>query len=357
MAGKNRGKRITIKDIAAMAGVSIGTVDRVLHNRGEVNPDTHTRVMSFVETLGYTPNRLAKSLALKKSYVIAVLIPSANENNQYWRTPLKGFLKAAEELSDYNTKIDLHYYNLQEEASFIREFNQIIRSAPNGMILAPNFQNAASRLIPECNSLNIPLILIDNYLDEPCLAYFGQDSYQSGVVGGRLMNYGLRLNEAVLIVNLAVNKAAITRHMQKREQGFTDFFGKVNPSRRIKTVSTTIDLSSEGEPGKTLDRLLSSNPEIAGIFVTNSKVNKVAEFLSMRKSPHTMLIGYDLLEANRELMEKGIIDYLLCQKPEEQGYYSAKAMFDYLLTGKKAQKINYSPIDIVVRENMNYYNN
>ena len=63
---KSAQRRVTIKDIAAMAGVSIGTVDRVLHNRGEVNQATHERVMSFVDELGYTPNLLAKSLALKK---------------------------------------------------------------------------------------------------------------------------------------------------------------------------------------------------------------------------------------------------------------------------------------------------
>ena len=66
LTGQNQ-RRATIKDIASLANVSIGTVDRVLHNRGEVNPDTRNRVMSFIEELGYTPNLIAKSLALKKA--------------------------------------------------------------------------------------------------------------------------------------------------------------------------------------------------------------------------------------------------------------------------------------------------
>jgi LacI family transcriptional regulator len=348
-------RRVTIKDIAALAKVSIGTVDRVLHDRGEVNPETHDRVMSFVQELGYTPNRLAKSLALKKSFTIKVLIPAAGQNNPYWKKPLEGFLKASEELSDFSTKIEVHYFDLLLESSFVKEFRKILNSRPDGLIMAPNYQKAASHLIPECQKLNIPLMFIDNNLEETALAYFGQDSYQSGIVAARLMNYGLRDKDKVLILNLSGSKASISGHMQRREQGFIDYFSKKILSHNIKTISADIDLTFPGEPCHTINRLLAENNETAGIFVTNSRVYKVAECLSLSKKRPLILIGYDLLDANKEFMEKGIIDYLICQKPEEQGYRSTMAMFDYLLTGKNAGKINYSPIDIVVRENADYY--
>src|SRR5512135_3080956 len=115
---KSAQHRVTIKDIAAMAGVSIGTVDPVLHNRGEVNQATHERVMSYVDELGYTPNLLAKSLALKKSFTIAVLVPDAGVNNPYWKKPLAGFKSASEELHDFNTKIIVLNYDAGEEKSF-----------------------------------------------------------------------------------------------------------------------------------------------------------------------------------------------------------------------------------------------
>jgi len=347
-------RRVTIKDIAALAKVSIGTVDRVLHNRGEVNRETHDRIMTFVEELGYTPNLLAKSLALKKSFTIAVLIPEAGQNNHYWKKPLEGFKQASEELSDFSTKIELHFYDPALEKSFVREFKRLFASVPDGIIMAPNFQDAALQLISECRDKDIPLMYIDNDLEGQGLAYFGQDAFQSGMVAARLMNYGLHAGNKVLILNLAGNKA-ITRHMQRREQGFTDYFRNMIPSQRINTFSTAIDLSLSNEPGDTLGILLSGNPETAGIFVTNSRVYKVADYLAATGKPSLLLIGYDLLDANIEFLEKGTIDYLICQKPEDQGYRSAMAMFDYLLTGKPFNKINYSPIDIIVRENVNYY--
>jgi LacI family transcriptional regulator len=54
--------KIRIKDIAEKASVSIGTVDRVLHNRGEVAEETRQQVLNIIAKLGYTPNLLAKSL-------------------------------------------------------------------------------------------------------------------------------------------------------------------------------------------------------------------------------------------------------------------------------------------------------
>jgi len=354
---KPQQRRVTIKDIAAMANVSIGTVDRVLHNRGEVNQATHKRVMSFVEELGYTPNLLAKSLALKKSFSIAALIPDAGESNPYWKEPLAGINRAAEELKDFNTTIAVFNFDPGEELSFVIEFDRMLALHPDGIILAPNFHEAALQLMPKCKAQNIPLMLIDNNLDDGSgLAYFGQDALQSGIVAAKLMHYGLPKYATVLILNLAHNKA-ITRHMQRREQGFMNYFEKEVPDHCIKTLSIAIDLSLEKEPFAALQSVFSGHPNIAGIFVTNSRVHKVARYLSATGQGKPMLIGYDLIDANMEYLGNGSIDFLICQKPEDQGYKATMTMFNYLLTGKRAEKVNFSPIDIIVKENVDNYRN
>ena len=97
--------------------------------------------------------------------------------------------------------------------------------------------------------------------------------------------------------------------------------------------------------------------DVAGIFVTNSRVHKVARYLDSHKKNHIFLVGYDLTDDNLVYLRKGVIDFLICQKPEEQGYNSTMAMFNYLLTHKPVMKINYSPIDILAKENVDYYLN
>ena len=56
----------TIKEIADLAGVSRGTVDRVLNNRGSVNPQTAQKIMEIVHALDYKPNRAGLVLAAQK---------------------------------------------------------------------------------------------------------------------------------------------------------------------------------------------------------------------------------------------------------------------------------------------------
>ena len=84
---ENQENRIRIKDIAERARVSVGTVDRVIHKRGEVAEETRKQILSIIEELGYTPNVLAKSLASKKQYQIAALIPE-HKNFLLFRTSL-----------------------------------------------------------------------------------------------------------------------------------------------------------------------------------------------------------------------------------------------------------------------------
>ena len=65
---------IRIVDIAKMAGVSVGTVDRVIHNRGRVSEENRKKVQTILEMVHYQPNLMARSLASKKQYHFVELL-------------------------------------------------------------------------------------------------------------------------------------------------------------------------------------------------------------------------------------------------------------------------------------------
>ena len=66
-----------------MSGVSTGTVDRILHNRGKVSEEAQKKVEKVLKEIDYHPNLIARSLALKKSYHFITLIPSFAKG-EYW---------------------------------------------------------------------------------------------------------------------------------------------------------------------------------------------------------------------------------------------------------------------------------
>ena len=350
-------KKIRIKDIATHAKVSSGTVDRVLHNRGEVKEETRKKVLSVINKFGYTPNLLAKSLASRKIHSIAAIIPDASDNNPYWNKPLIGLREASAEVKDFNTEVTIFTFNATDESSFRKVMKEVLDKKPEGVVFDPVFKEASLDFIEILDALNIPYVYIDIDLDKGNnLAYFGQDAERSGYAAAKLMHYALQKSSVILVVKLADRKA-ITRHLNLREQGFNRYFKEKYPDAQPTVISVEIDLLEQSEPHNSLNKIFREGKNIGGIFVPNSRVFKVAEFLESAGMNDIVLIGYDLIEKNIHFMEKEVIDFIISQKPEEQGYKGLMALFNYIHKKRVETKINNSPIDIIMKENIDYYKN
>jgi len=355
---KSQNKKISgIKDIALKANVSIGTVDRVLHNRGEVSEATKEKVLKIVEELEYTPNILAQSLASKKKYTIAVLIPDYKFDNPYWEKSLNGIRKAAVEVRNYNFEIVYFLYELGNEESVTLKAKEIFNLKPDGLIYAPLMYEVSTKVICRCDELFIPYIFIDVTI-ENCknLAYFGLDPVQSGLVAARLLDFGLPEKADIHIIKL-VNKSISSYQLDLRERGFSSYFSTNGRINMHKIVSTEINISSIVSFEKALSKIIAPSESPRALFVPNSRVYHVAKYLYDSKQENNILIGYDLIEENVDYLNKGIIHFLISQNPEEQGYNSVMAFLNYLTFKKPLRKLNLSPIDIIVKENIDCYKN
>jgi LacI family transcriptional regulator len=349
-------KKITIKDIALKARVSIGTVDRVIHNRGEVKEDTRKQILSIIDELGYTPNLLAKTLALKRLFRICVLIPRADSDNPYWSKPLTGLESAAEEIKKFNFVSEIHTYAIDSKSAFEKKLKQIIMSEPDGIVFTPHFTEETEKMTLLCNEKKIPVIFLDSNIETAeVLGYIGQDATSSGSVAARLMCEGIEKKSTVLILKLAKNKSTLA-HLTKREKGFLDFLSS-NSHLMIKHISLEIELSDDKKTEQAILRHIKETKNLKGIFVTNSRVHRVARIVKENKLEHLNLIGYDLINENIRYLREGVISFLVCQKPEEQGYRSLMILFNHLFANKPVSRVNHSPVDILIRENLAFYGN
>lgn len=118
MSSEEMGTVTSIHDIARAARISIGTVDRVLHNRGRVAKATRARVMAIVRRLGYTPNIYARHLSLGRSFTFGVLIPELRQDGRYWVLPARGIKRAEEELRPYKVHIRVFHFDRYSVQSF-----------------------------------------------------------------------------------------------------------------------------------------------------------------------------------------------------------------------------------------------
>ena len=99
-------EKIRIKDIAERAGVSVGTVDRVLHERPNVSKTAREKVEKALKEMNYQPNMYASALAYNKSYTFYLLIPK-HESEAYWEEIEEGAKKCEEVRRDFHIDVEI----------------------------------------------------------------------------------------------------------------------------------------------------------------------------------------------------------------------------------------------------------
>ena len=156
-----KGKRTTIQDIANHAKLSVGTIDRVIHNRGKVSPDKKKKVEEAIKQLNFNPNFLARTLALGKQFLICSLLPEDLTHNNYWSLPKKGAKQIANNYRDYGIELNSFEYSLSNESSFTKHAKTIVAKKPDGVILAPIFEAESLMFIKELEEQGIPYVFID----------------------------------------------------------------------------------------------------------------------------------------------------------------------------------------------------
>ncbi|MBW3128596.1 LacI family DNA-binding transcriptional regulator [Hymenobacter profundi] len=350
--GKNA---VRIKDIAAKANVSVGTVDRVLHNRGRVAEDVRQKVLLMMEELEYEPNMIARTLGSNRTYRLAAIQPS-HTLDPYWQAPWEGINKAARELQQYGVVLTVYPYDMSRVESFLEQMELATQAQPDGIVIAPLFYRESLPFFERWQHAKIPYVLFNTYITEiNPLSYVGQDSYQSGFLAGKLLQFGQAQPGTYLIAHIAED-IANSVHVTQKEQGFRDYFAQLPAPQAAGNTIRSIDLPypTESTFACQLTELLAQDQQLRGIFVSTSRAYAIAPYLQPY-AHRIRLVGYDLLEENIQYLQEGTIDFLINQNPKEQGYYGLYALADQLVFKKEVSPFKYLPLDIIAKENLHYY--
>ena len=151
-----------------------GTVDRVLHNRGEVSAKSREKVEKVLRERNNQPNIYASALASKKRYTFVTLLPESNEG-EYWSDIKKGVDQAAHEFLDLNISVEQIFFNQYDSTSFEKAIETVLKLAPDAVLLAPIFKEQSISLAKQLEIQEIPYVLIDSDMEEiHSLAYFSE---------------------------------------------------------------------------------------------------------------------------------------------------------------------------------------
>ena len=286
-----------IIDIARIAGVSIGTVDRVLHNRGHVSEEKRERIEKVLKEINYEPNLVARVLASKKTYTFAALVPSYPQGS-YWDLVCQGINKAFEELKKFNVQIEYIFFDQHDRNSFCSVKEKLLDQSFDGVVIATLFQEYVEELSKRLDDKNVPYIYIDSDIpNQNDLAYFGGDSFASGQIAAKLLTQQIGMDADIFFAHIRFRYKEISLQMKTREMGFMDYLSKNKYKGKIHHIELNPD--NQEISITALREFLAKNKTVKGGIVLNSRIYEFIELLDQIEDSlkeNIRLIGHDTIE-------------------------------------------------------------
>ena len=322
---------VTIKKIAEVSGVSRGTVDRVLNNRGKVSPKTEQKVRECAKKLGYKPNLAGKALAArKKNYVIGVIISS--DGNIFFDDILDSIKSQAKVYEEYGIKVILKTmkgYDVGTQIKLIESIQDDISS----LIITPIDENIVRDKVDFLCDKGIGVITLNTDIkNSKRLAYVGTDYYKGGQIVAGIIN----LISPYANIGIIQGTSKLYGHNQ-RVLGFKD------EVKNYKTLNIKAMFECEDDDitsyKKTIE-MLKDNEDIDTIFIVAGGVYGVCKAV-IENQKNINIVCFDEIPKTIEMLKKDIIKVTISQQPKIQGKKVMEIIFDYLIKGEKPQNENY----------------
>lgn len=347
-------KKFRIKDIAEKAGVSVGTVDRVLHGRPNISKQAREKVEAALKETNYQPNMYASALAHNKSYTFHLLIPK-HESEAYWEEIEEGAQKCEEVRRDFHINVKIRYYERMVEDAFKKESEDILLENPDGVIIVPTTVPITKAFTDKLHDRNIPFVLLDSYMpDLNPLTFYGQDSFCSGFFAAKMLMLIASKETKIMLMRQTKNGSVISKQQHNREIGFRHYMHEHFPEVKIIELDLPFE-TPRAEYDNLLEDFFQKHPEVHHCITLASKAHLVGDFLLKKKWHNVQIMGYDMVGKNVRDMREGSISFLIAQHAYMQGYSCVDALFQHIVLKKKVDPINYMPIELISKENIDFY--
>ena len=338
---------VTIKQIAELAGVSRGTVDKVLNKRPGVKDETRELVLQIAKELNYQPNFLGKALVQSQSPVKIGIILTP-EHNPFIQAMLTGIKKAESEFSMFGLDISVQMPITLEPAEQINLLSQLESSGVNGIALFPIEDDGVKEKVNQLVAKGIEVLTFNSRLEGiKDFCFVGQNHVKGGRTAAALMTKLMGKGGKLGVI---ISSASLSCH-RDRYQGFKERIAESHLP--VEIVEYQENQDRKDEAFRITLQYLQKYPDLAGIYITGGGVGGVGSALKLKKMPLSFrLICHDLTGDSIDLLNDKTVDFVIGQNPEEQGYQIVKLLFDRLVK-KLHPKATYEiPIDIITKESL-----
>jgi len=345
---RKRTKPPGIREIAETLGISIGTVDRALHDRPGINKATRTRVLELAQTVGYRPNLAARFLSSRKQCRVGVNLP--REIASFFDLVRDGILDVAQSFESSGVRVVYRSYPRLGQGE-IEALEEALDDDIDGLVIAPGRPEHLAPLMRRAMRQGVPVVCVNT--DAPGiehLATVSVDAAASGSLVGELMGRFLGGNGRVVVVT---GQLSTVDHRQKLD-GFRKELGERWPGLGIAAVVEAHD--DEREAYEKCRQVLASTPDVAGVYVSTANSIPVMRALDdQRMSGRLTAITTDLFPALAPLIESGKVAATIYQRPWVQGQIAFQAIYKFLVQRVTPPPVNKLSPHVVMRSNLKLF--
>jgi LacI family transcriptional regulator len=336
----------TLKDIARKAGVSLATVDRVLHNRAGVRPDTVRRVRETIERNAFQPHIAAAELARGRARRLAFVMPSGPN---LFMQQIQSYLgEMSTWLSARRLAVEMVATDVFDPAVLAATLESLAGDFDGVAVVALDHPSVRAAINDLADGGTKVVTLVSDVPSSRRHHYVGIDNIAAGRTAGALVGrlVGPRQGKVAIVAG-----SQGLRDHAERIFGFNQVMASEFSQLDVLPVLEGRDADERSE--HLMMRLLSNHPDIAGLYNVGAGTPGVAKALiDSGREKDVVFVGHDVTVVTRKLLLQGVIDAVISQNPGHE----ARAAVRVLLALARGEAILNEQenirIDIVMRENL-----
>lgn len=338
---------VTLQQIAEAAGVSRGTVDRALNNRGRIRPEVAEKIRKIAEEMGYQPNRAGRALAIAKQEIsIGVILQAAD--TPFMKAVLEGIQVAKEESERMGIAVNIKKINGVDPQKVMAAMKKLREGGCRGIAMVPAEDRQLKNMVDEFVEAGIPIVTFNSDLeDSKRLSFVGQNALQSGKAAAGLMAEILPENADVQVISGYPSNHA----HRDRSEGFVRELTELRKDVHCLPVQYGYD---ENRIAETItNEMLKIYPNIRGIYAAASGTEGICQAIRKKGlEGNVKVVANDLTAGNEQELKKGAIQFLIGQNAYIQGYSPVMTLFGILFDGKYPKE-EYEYTEIVIKNKYN----
>jgi LacI family transcriptional regulator len=342
-------RKIGVQEIARLANVSIGTVDRALHGRKEISDKTRRRILRIAKEHGYRPNLAARALSVGLPLIrIGVCIP--REIHYFYDQLREGFLNEARRFEQLG--VEIVYRPIQRlgggECARIKE---LLGLKLQVIAICPGDPANLTGLINQAEEQNVRVICVAS--DAPQSARSTIVCVNPEVNGHMAAELMAKFLPPVPHVAIVTGMLATEDH-RKKVQAFSEKFRQLTPGGKLLAVVEGHD--DEDETFQKVYALLGRYKTIKGLYVSTANCLPVCHAVGARGlHGKVRLITTDLFKEMVPYLERDRILASIHQRPYVQGQIAVRLAVDHVANGRPIPPNYYLTPHVVLRSNLRLF--